>query len=352
MKGKLVATFWKKEVYFTVLVFLLFAIAGVATECTLLDVMENYHKWKPIEELEGDWYFYRDDSNGDEEVEKFLIMRGAMDVLEYRRDKCSLADPTEIGYEDYYDDGVLWQASEDDVKIVQVFYPEAEDFQKTTDVIARRDLRKDVGWVLTNVVTRILLWGFAIVSGIFWFRRGMVRSKEEINYLAYIGNEKTVLRKLYCNSLFVLVPCVWLISFVAIVIPGESGNVIWMHSGYRQMYGWIPFVMFFLIYAMVWILYSCCRRCFMKHPVLHLAYVDRGIQRIYIADYSVEENLELVLMSQGFSHGLAVTLVDLAMKENGIEFCAKRSMDMCPSDEKLVFFDLQEELMEKQPVEI
>nr|MBP3597843.1 hypothetical protein [Eubacterium sp.] len=354
MKGKLIASFWKKEIYLGVMVFLLFLVAGIATEHTLLDVMENYHKWEPIRELEGEWYFYKDDIDADDKVEKFLIQRGAMDVLEYRRNKCSLEDPTDIGYEEHYDDGVLWQASADDVKIVQVFYPEAEDFQRTTDVIAHEDLRNDTGWVVANVVTRVLLWGIAIAGGIFWFRRAVRRSQEEICYLAYVGNEKKVLRKLYCNSLFVLVPCiwVWVLSSVAIVIPGESGNSSWLYAGYRQMYIWIPIAMFFLIYIMTWILYMCCRRILMEHPTVKLAYVDRGIQRIYISDYSVEDNLELVLMSQGFSHSLATTLVDLAMQENGIEFCAKRSMDMCPREEKLVFFDLQEEFMRKEPVEI
>ncbi len=352
MRGKLILAFWKKEGLFCVFAMLLFVVAGLCTDYHCLSFMENYHRWEPVRELGEGWYFYIDRAKNQDCIENYLLRRGAVNVLEFRREHCSLEDPTDIGYDDHYADGVLWQATPEDVQIVQVLFPEASEFYPTMQVVAQKDVRRDLKWWILSMIQILAMWGIAILVGVLWFRNALDQSGEEMAYLAYLGNDRRVLRKLYCKSVFVLVPIVWLCSFVAILFPGPGQYSEFGYWGYRQIYVPVPIVVLLIVYTMTRIFYVCCWRILKKDKRIDGYYVDRGVQRIYISDFTVAENLQLVLMSQGFSQELSITLARLGMKEQGIDFCANRVMEMCPSDEKLIVYDLQEEFMAKKPIEI
>ncbi len=352
MREKLISVFFKKDLILLLMTLVLFLAAGVCTEYCMIHFAANYYKWKPVKELKGNWYFYMDDYESDETVETYLRRKGAINVIDFRREHSPLKDPTDICFDDYYSIGVLWQASAEEVEMVQNIYPEAVDFRSVSQVLAEEDLCGNAKWWWTNLATVLAVWAAAIATGWLWFRRALRYSKKELDYLAYIGNNKKTLRKLYCNSLFLLVPIVWLFSFSAIVLPEPGGFEVLGCFGYRQIYLPIPVLMLVFVYAMVRLYFACCRNAFETNETIDNLFVKRGVRRIYLEDFTVEENLQLVLMAQGFSSGLALTLTKLEMRERQIEFCAKRPMAMCPGDEKLVFYDLQEEFMQRAPVGI
>lgn len=69
-------------------------------------------------------------------------------------------------------------------------------------------------------------------------------------------------------------------------------------------------------------------------------------KHIFIGDLTLEDNLVLILMAQGYSEKPAEKLAGQIIEEEQISFCAKHQMATCPGDAKLKFFQLQDRLLE------
>lgn len=343
MKNKLLQLFYSKEKGYLILFLLLFVMAGIYTVYILLNVLAVHYRWKPMKELDENWYYYSDGVFDPDELETYLLEhQGGVYVIDFRKANCSYMDPDDIGWDDEYAAGVIFSASADMREKLKKDFAEAGRAIPISAIIKKEcDFLRVPGTLPLFIL--LFIWVMAVGSGVFWFRCALRKSEEEQRYLAYIGNSPKKLRRWFCSWFLWVVFGAWLLSFCAVFLPEPNRFTT---SSFWRIYPEVPVAMLLVDGVMAFLIYGLNRRLWNRENVANEAFGQDEVMRIFIAELSLSDNLKLILLTQGFSERVAEELVAQMIEEKGISFCAKRSMAGVVK-ERIVFYELQDRLLEK-----
>lgn len=342
MNKKLSKLFLSKQIKFLFLFLGVFIVTGLYTNYYVMTNAAFYYKWEPVIELNDNWYWYSDGNKEHDSLESHVLQQyHAVPVHAFRQERCRFVDSDDIGY-DSFSQGVFFEISESDLEELKVLFPEAVKVQAVLEIVRwQYNILMERKYVIYGIL--VILWILSFAAGAFWFGKALEKSKEEQRYLSYVGNPTKRIKKRYCASLFKYLPVVYVISFAARLFPEPGEGFLGVYSAFWRIYPSVLVIMliffglFFLglyvVFAKVW------------NGKNHVD--GQETERIYISDLTMQENLMLIFMAQGYSEKAAGKMAEVAIKNSGIDYCAKRKMGMCPGDEKLVFFKLQDELLGK-----
>lgn len=347
MKNKLLQLFYSKEKRFLFLFLVLFAMAGIYTVYILLNVLSVHYRWKPVKELDKSWHYYSDGMFDPDILEIYLLEHeGGMYVIDLRKTNCSYIDPDDIGWDDEYATGVIFSASGDTLEELQKILPKAKEIIPVSDIVKKECDFFRVPGVMPLVIL-LFIWTLAVGSGVFWFLFALGKSKEEQQYLAYIGNPPKKLKRWFCSCFLRFIPGAWLVSFCAYFLP-EPG--FFDRSAFWMIYPEIPVVTLLVSGGMAFLLYLLNGNVWARRNMADKVYGTGETMRIFIAELSLFDNLRLILLAQGFKEEAAENLVMQMLEEKGIRFLANRCMSSVVK-ERIVFYELQDRLLGKTDFE-
>lgn len=347
MKKKLIRLFFQKERKFLFLSVMLFVVSGIYLGYQLMTYTSFYYNWEFAMDLDDTWYWYWDNQvNYDQydEIEKFLLeKRGGISGYEYRHKHCRYAYLDQVGW-DKFDCGVLFQASQQEIEDLREKFPDFQQILTVPEFVKeeRRTVSEN-GYFAFGVM--VLIWGISIGTGVFWFRKALLHSEEEYRYLRYVGYPLSKIRRMYCTSFFCFFPLIYIGAFAPrILAVFPSGlHLVFTRMEFWRIYPCIPLLLLlFLVLALsiLSVLYLKVWDKTMKKDISFGASEHR-----YIGELSLAENLELILIAQGYSEKAAQNLVKEVVSQKEIAFCANHIMSLCPGREKMTFYKLQEELL-------
>ncbi len=344
MRAKLFWRFCMKSRAVTIVYMIVLFITCNYTVNLGLGVSSTYYRWRPMKILDDNWYVYvpGDDYHVGREVTDHLIrIYGAQMVAEYRSLNSVGVGKGSMDMLGNYAGSYLCRLSEKDKAEILKEFPRPGEFRKVADVIAQECDWKTLLWVPQTLVC-VLLWFVSIFCGVIWFQYCWRHMKQEICYLAYIGNDTKRMIRYYANPIFLFVPIIYTISLLAI-----AGVVNFMYGEMGFFEYTFPVLAFVLsiLFMIVGMVYLYGRKCIKQEEMETMSRDVLGVQRIYIDDFAIWENLQLILYTKGFNRNMSETLAWVALREREMEYCGKREMSLCPQEEKIPFFEAQEELM-------
>ena len=71
------------------------------------------------------------------------------------------------------------------------------------------------------------------------------------------------------------------------------------------------------------------------------------LQRLYIDDLSVKDNLVLILSAQGYKSKWAEEYVASVLEEREVSYCKNRRADMLSQEERMIINKIRDELLQK-----
>ncbi len=334
MKKKVFQLFCGKEKELTSIFFILLAISAIYTMYHLTLITGTYKKWEPVIQLEKDWYFYPHVEFQEDEVQGYLRDKyKAISLDEFRGTKF----PAKEQFYDVYSYGMLFETNENEVEKVKGKYQKAETIVPLT-AITERECRFFEIIDVSHFAAWLILWFITIITAMVWFRRCLWKSREEIRCLLFLGYNKKNLKKLYGGFIGWFIPVIWLISGLAVFIPGKLE--IW----FRKLYLSALFENALILILVYGVIYIWTFRNWAKDEWQEvMKETDAG--HLSINELSFVDNLKLALLIQGFSERFATEVVMTKMKEREIAFCAKRPMSQVVGDERVQFFKIQDELL-------
>lgn len=75
---------------------------------------------------------------------------------------------------------------------------------------------------------------------------------------------------------------------------------------------------------------------------------DCPVQKLYIDDLSVKDNLVLALTAQGYQTAWAEEYVAQELEEQEISYCRSRKMGMISDEERIVINKIREKFLDKK----
>lgn len=343
MKKKLLQLFYSKEKGCLVLFLLLFAIAGIYTVYILLNILAVHYRWKPMKELDENWYYYSDGVIDPDKLETYLLeQQGGVYVIDFRKANCPYVDPDDIGWDDEYAIGVIFSAPADMREKLKKDFAEAGRAIPVSAIIKKECNFLRVPGTLPLFIL-LFIWALAVGSGVFWFCRALGKSQEEQRYLAYIGNPPGKLRRWFCSRFVWGVFVMWLLSFCAIFLPEPDRFTT---SAFWRIYPEVPVVILLTCGAMAFLIYILNCKTWKRENAAEEVFGRDDVMRIFIAELTLSDNLKLILLAQGFKENVAQGLVTQMLEEKEIRFCANRCMAGVVN-ERIVFYELQDRLLGK-----
>ena len=75
--------------------------------------------------------------------------------------------------------------------------------------------------------------------------------------------------------------------------------------------------------------------------------MPKALQRLYIDDLSVKDNLVLVLSAQGYKSKWAEEYVAVVLGEREVSYCKNRRADMLSQEERMIINKIRDELLQR-----
>lgn len=314
----------------------------------LLTITSSYYRWEPVKDLTQDWYFYTDWSEEFDDVENYLKMhQHGITMLNFREVNCNYPKTEDIYGDDIYSDGILFQASEEELGHICEMFSEVDKLFVPVAELVEEECGFDKAPGVYRIIVQIIISILTIGSGVLWFWRALKKSREERAYLLYVGNDVGRLRKQYCSSFLGIFVILWSVSFIAVFLPEPSANSYkyFENSAFWRIYPPIPFIVFGIC-AGIMLLFFWIFRFIWKRELLNVKkYYGVDEAHMCVKDMTLRDNVKLIFWTQGFSGRMSEKYAAQVMHEKGIQYCAGRVFEKVGAEEKLRFYQLREELI-------
>ena len=197
-----------------------------------------------------------------------------------------------------------------------------------------------------SVLFTLVIWGITMAGGIFWFRKALEQSGEENEYLFLVGFSPQAVRARYSRCVWFYFLIAFFISFVPRILAYFPSTLHYVFTDFEfwRIYPCVILGMFLFYFFTFVLINQWFKKAWKKE------YGEGNLiqekKHIFISDLTLEDNLALILIAQGYSEKTAESLVGQMVEEKKISFCAKHQMATCPGEAKLIFFQLQDKLLE------
>lgn len=245
--------------------------------------------------------------------------------------------------------GIFFQADEDEMIKVKEKCNNYGTIYKVRDILTQNnpvygnDRYK-------SIVTCVLSSLFCVIYLAVWLTCVLRANEKDFAYLTYInghltGDQKKKRINHYGSKIFatafLLIPPASLFSFAAWFLPNEL-------DGFWEMELFMPLVVLGL-QCMVCVLGVLCLKLVNRKYVQKAAeYLGNcPLQRLYIDDLSVKDNLVLVLSAQGYKSKWAEEYVASVLEEREVSYCKNRRADMLSQEERMIINKIRDELLQK-----
>lgn len=245
--------------------------------------------------------------------------------------------------------GIFFQADEAEITEVKEKCKSYGTIYKVSDILTQNnpiygnDRYK-------SIVTCVLFSLFCVIYLVVWLTCVLRANEKDFAYLTYINGHLTgdqkkkkinfYRRKIFTN-IFFLIPLVFLFSFAAWFLPNEL-------DGFWEMKLYIPLIVLG-IQCTVCVLGVLCLKLvngeFAQKAAEYLE--DCPLQRLYIDDLSVKDNLVLVLSAQGYKPKWAEEYVAAVLGEREVSYCKNRRADMLSQEERMIINKIRDELLQR-----
>lgn len=201
-----------------------------------------------------------------------------------------------------------------------------------------------------SIVTCAFFSLFCVIYLVVWLTCVLRANEKDFAYLTYInghltGDQQKKRINHYCSMIFatafLLVPPAFLFSFAAWFLPNEL-------DGFWEMELFIPSIVLG-IQCMVCVLGVLCLKLVnRKFPQKAAEYLGNcPLQKLYIDDLSVKDNLVLVLSAQGYKIKWAEEYVALVLEKREVSYCKNRRADMLSQEERMIINEVRDELLQR-----
>ena len=246
--------------------------------------------------------------------------------------------------------GIFFKAHEADIMKMNEEYPNHGTIHKVTDILAQNSPVYGNGKYLSLI--RILLFSLAcVVYLVVWLTSLLMSNKRDFAFLIYInghltGRAQTKRFHSYCNRIYAMVfltiPPAFLLSSLAWLIPNELDG-FWEINGF----------MFLIVLGIQCLV---CGLGVLGLKLINHKYMgkvqkfldDCPVQKLYIDDLSVKDNLVLALTAQGYQTAWAEEYVAQELEEQEISYCRSRKMGMISDEERIVINKIREKFLDKK----
>lgn len=348
MKKKLFVLFCKKMKFMTFTFVMIFIVAGINTQWNLTRVYVNDLKWKPVMEFGEDWYFYYHDVTKSMGEDGFLIYLrtkcASMDLQEFRMSH----DPSFWIHDiDRYSYGDIFHVSGSEMNHLKEQFAETERITPLSSII-----EEETGFhsVLgsTRSMIMVFLWVITLIYGFVWFYVCLNKSEEMNRYLIWIKMSKKRIRNTFCLVPISMVVAAWLASFVTFLpLYGDweiliDGMEELKYHG--KLYPSVEFAVAAVFFVMALFLYVCWWAIWNRAYNRLLFSIEKTDSHLFVSYLSIMDNLKLILVAQGFSEKAAVRSIKPVLAKRGI--CAGNMLHQFIGNEKFIFFEIQDTLMD------
>lgn len=346
MKRKLFVLFCRKMKFMTFTFVVILIVAGINTQWNLTRVYVNDLKWKPVTELEGDWYFYYHDVTKSMSEDGLLIYLrtkcASMDLQEFRMSR----DPSFWVHDtDKYSYGDIFQVSESKMNQLKEQFVEAERIFSLSYIIGvETGFHSVLG--STRIIIMAFLWMITLIYGIVWFYVCMNKSEEMNRYLIWIKMSKTRIRNTFCLVPIGIVVAAWLVSFVTFLPLYENWEML--IDGMEELkyhgkpYPGVEFAVAAVFLVTALFLYVCWWVIWNRAYNRLLFSIEKTDSHFFVSYLSIIDNLKLILIAQGFSEKAAARSIKPLLAKRGI--CAGNMLHQFT--ERIIFFEVQDLLLD------
>lgn len=201
-----------------------------------------------------------------------------------------------------------------------------------------------------SIVTCALFSLFCVVYLAVWLTCVLQANEKDFAYLTYInghltGDKQKKRINHYCSKIFatvfLLIPPIYFLSFVAWFLPNEL-------DGFWEMELFMPLIVLG-IQCMVCVLgVLCLKLANRKYAQRAAEYLENcPLQKLYIDDLSVKDNLVLLLSAQGYKAKWSEEYVAAVMEEREVSYCKNRRADMLSHEERMIINKIRDELLQR-----
>lgn len=345
MNNKLCQLFLEKQRNYLMVFAVLLTISGLCVNYQLMTYASFYYKWQSLFGYDEGWYWYSDEDKEHNEIENYLIAeQDAVSVHEYRVENYRYIDGEDVGW-DKVDYGVFFRAEEKDITDLRKKFKDYMKIRPVPDIV-REEWRTATENGAMSLLFTLVIWGITMAGGVFWFRKALEQSGEGIDYLLLVGFSPQAVRARYGRSIWFHFLIAFFISFAPRLLAYFPSTLHYVFTDFEfwRIYPCIILGML-LFYFLTFVLLNQWFKKAWKREYGE-GNLAQGKKHIFIGDLTLEDNLVLILMAQGYSEKPAEKLAGQIIEEEQISFCAKHQMATCPGDAKLKFFQLQDKLLE------
>lgn len=201
-----------------------------------------------------------------------------------------------------------------------------------------------------SIVTCAFFSLFCVIYLAVWLTYVLRANEKDFAYLTYINGHLTGRQQKkrinhYCNKIFatvfLLIPPIYFLSFVAWFLPNEL-------DGFWEMELFMPLIVLG-IQCMVCVLgVLCLKLANRKYAQKAAEYLENcPLQKLYIDDLSVKDNLVLLLSAQGYKAKWSEEYVAAVMEEREVSYCKNRRADMLSHEERIIINKIRDEFLQK-----
>lgn len=348
MKKKLFVLFCKKMKFMTFTFVVILIVAGINTQWNLTRVYVNDLKWEPVMEFGEDWYYYYHDVEKSMSEDGFLIYLrtkcASIDLQEFRMSH----DPSFWVYDiDKYSYGDIFQVSESEIDHLREQFAQTERIIPLSSIIeTETGLHSVLG--STRIIIMVFLWVITLIYGLIWFCVCLNKSEEMNRYLIWIKMSKKKIRNTFCHAPIGMVVAAWLASFVAFFPSYGDWEIL--IDGIDELcchgnpYPGVEFVVAAVFFATGLFLYVCWWAIWNRTYNRFLFSIEKTDTHLFVSYLSIMDNLKLILVAQGFSEKAAVRNIKPLLDQRGV--CAENMLHQFTGNEKFIFFEIQDILMD------
>lgn len=201
-----------------------------------------------------------------------------------------------------------------------------------------------------SIVTCVLSSLFCVIYLLVWLTCVLRANEKDFAYLTYInghltGDQKKKRINHYCSmifaTVFLLIPPAFLFSFAAWFLPNEL-------DGFWEMELFMPLIVLgiqCIVCVLGVLLLKLANRKYAQKTAEYLE--SCPLQRLYIDDLSVKDNLVLLLSAQGYKNKWAEEYVASVLEEREVSYCKSRRADMLSQEERMIINKIRDELLQK-----
>lgn len=215
--------------------------------------------------------------------------------------------------------GIFFQADETEINKVKEKCKAYGTIYKVRDILTQNNpiYGNDR---FKSIITSAFFLLFCLIYLVVWLTCVLRANEKDFAYLTYINGHLTPDQKKkrinhYCSkiftSVFLLVPPAFFLSFVAWFLPNEL-------ESFWKMEVWMPLIVF-VIQCTVCVLGVLCLKLVNRNYAQKAReYLENcPLQKLYIDDLSVQDNLVLALSAQGYRTKWAQEYVTSVLEECG-----------------------------------